>query len=322
MHIVHPNRTSTAARSTLMAAMAVVLPAAFAFAGQPVEWDKIPKAVQATVLANGGKAGPVDVEKETKDGQTIYEAEAKGKDGNVRDLVITADGKLVEIKDDDASDKAAERTARRDKVLAGIKFSHPTHITNPYLPLATLQQDIIEGTEGESKVRVERTVKSDIHRTFQIAGQTVEALVFEDRATKNGELEEVTLDYFAQDDNGNVYYLGEDVDEYKGGKVIGHAGSWTLGRDTEVPGLLFPGGEPKVGANWLSEDVNDEIMEKDEIVEVGATTTVPAGTFKDCVKVKETTPDGVEYKYYAKGVGVVREVPAGGDEQLVKHTTK
>ena len=294
-------------------------------AGTAVKWSDVPEAVRAAVLANGGTAGQsVDRENEKKNGLAIYEAGVKAKDGSIADLVITADGKLVETKHDDAADRAAEQAkgAKGKKVSATMRFSHPRDITNPLLPLAYLKQDVLEGTEGGVKVRVERTMLPEMHRTFEIAGQTVESLVMEDREFKNGELAEVTLDYFAQDDEGNVYYLGEDVDEYENGKVVNHEGAWLLGKDTQNPGVMIPA-HPKVGDKFKSEDVNKEIHEDDEIVSVSETVSVPAGTYENCVKVKETLADGTsEFKFHAPGVGWVREVPAGGDEVLMSHTTR
>src|SRR5437762_3132643 len=82
------------------------------------------------------------------------------------------------------------------------KFSHPRDINNPYLPLASLKQDILENKE----LRVERTMKPDVVKTFQVGGQTIEALTVEDlEYDAGGNLKEATLDYFAQDDDGNVY---------------------------------------------------------------------------------------------------------------------
>src|SRR5664279_408244 len=104
-----------------------------------------------------------------------------------------------------------------------LQFSHPRDITNPYLPLASLKQDILQN----EKERVERTARPEIHKTFRLGGQTVEALTVEDREfNAGGELIEATRDYFAQDDDGNVYYMGEDVDEYSHGKITGHSGAW------------------------------------------------------------------------------------------------
>ena len=129
----------------------------------------------------------------------------------------------------------------------------------------------------------------------------------------------MTLDYFAQDDNGTVYYLGEDVDEYKDGKIVGHEGAWLFGRDTQSPGILLPG-NPKIGDKFMSEDVSKSIHEDDEIVSLLETGTTPSGTYKNCIKLKEVLADGeVEYKYFAKGIGVVREVPADGDVLLIAH---
>lgn len=310
--------------ANLMAVLLLGAMTSICRAGLEMKWEEVPEAVRAAVLANGGTAGQtVDRENGKKNGLAVYEAGVKDKTGNVADLVITEDGKLVETKHDDAADRAAElaKAAPGKKVSAKMKFSHPRDITNPLLPLAYLKQDILEGSEAGAKVRVERTLLPKKHKSFTIAGQKVESLVMEDREFKNGALEEVTLDYFAQDDEGNVYYLGEDVDEYADGKVTGHEGAWLLGKDTQNPGVIIPA-HPKVGDKFKSEDVNKEIREDDEVVSVSETVAVPAGTFENCVKVKEMLADGTtEFKFYAPGVGVVREVPPVGDEPLISHTT-
>ena len=283
---------NTRAGLRFVAALLLCTVAPISLAGKPQKWDDLPKPVQETILKNGGQAGgPADKESEVKDGLAVYEASVKDKDGNVRDLVITADGKLVEIKTDDAADLAAERAARAKKVLAGVKFTHPTEITNPYLPISSLKQDILEGTEDGKKTRIERTAKPDLHKTFKIGDQTIESFVVEDRAYEDGQLAEVALDYFAQDDNGTVYYLGEEVDEYKDGKIISHDGSWMLGKDTAVPGVIMPA-KPKLGDRFRSEDVSAEIGEIDEIVSLSEDVKVPAGTYKDCLKIKESLADG------------------------------
>ena len=294
-------------------------------AGEAMPWDKVPAAVRDTVLANGGTAGqPVDQETASHnvDGQTVYEASIKEKDGRVADLVITAAGRLVETKHDDAADAAEEATAREKTLLAGVKFSHPRALTNPYLPLSLLKQDILEGTDDGKKSRVERTALPDRHKVFVINGAAVDAAVFEDRDYADGQLEEVTLDYFAQDDAGTVYYLGEEVDDYKNGQVTGHDGGWLFGKDTLIPGVLLPA-HPHVGDKFKSEAVSREISENDKVVSLSETVTVPAGTYHHCLKIAEhAAGEAVEYKYYAPGVGVVREVPADGDVQLVSHTTQ
>jgi len=248
--------------TTVIALSICVFAACICVAGQPMKWEEIPDAVRKAVLAHGGTAGTVDKENGTKDGKAIYEAQVKDKDGNVKDLVILEDGKLVEVKTDDAADRAQEQVDRAKKILAGVKFSHPREINNQYLPLASLKQDVLEGNEGSKKVRITRIAKPEVRRTFKIGNQAVEAFAVEDREWENGALAEVALDFFAQDDNGTVYYLGEEVDEYADGKIVGHEGSWMFGKDTQVPGVLFPA-KPTIGDKFKSEDVSPEINETD-----------------------------------------------------------
>lgn len=199
-----------------------------------------------------------------------------------------------------------------------LSFANPTAITNPYLPLSRLHQDILEGAEGGKKIRIERTMKPGT-RTFTVHGKQVSARLMEDREFADGKLTEVTLDYIAQADNGAVCYMGEKVDEYSDGKIVGHKGAWLTGEHNALPGVLIPA-HPKVGDKFHSENVPGIAVESDEIVSVDETVTGPTGTYKHCVKVKESVEgEEPEYKYYAPHVGVVREVPHGGDVRLISH---
>ncbi len=320
---LHRNRLNAAALIAFLALPCLLT--SDCFAGKPMKWEQVPEAVRKTVLANGGEVGTVDLEGNKIGGLAVYEALGTDKAGKSVDLVITEDGKLVKTKDDDAADREKEvdeaRAGRAKQILKSAKFSHPRDITHPFLPLASLKQDILEGHEGGKKVRIERTILPEATKTFKIGGQTVAALVMQDSEIVDGELEEVTLDYFAQDDNGTVYYLGETVDEYKNSKVSGHSGAWLFGQDTPAPGIILPG-QPKVGDRFKSEDVSNTITESDEVVSVTETVTVPSGTYRDCVKVKETLADGeVEYKFYARGVGVVKEA-TDADVDLISHKTR
>src|SRR5215207_8706246 len=120
-------------------------------------------------------------------------------------------------------------------------FSHPTTIDNRYLPLTTRHRCELRGG-GD---RVVRTVLERTKR-FDVGGQSVDAVVVRDKAYEHGRLVERTFDYFAQSDDGTVYYLGEDVDNIRRGKVVNHRGSWRYGRDTDVAGVAMPP-DPKLG---------------------------------------------------------------------------
>ena len=143
-------------------------------------------------------------------------------------------------------------------------FSHPTQITHPYLPLNSLQQAVFEGKEGGKSVRVLLTRKPT-KKTFVIDGKTIAPLAIKDREFEDGKLKEVTLDYYAQDDAGTVYYLGEEVDNYKNGKVIGHEGAWEYGKGKAALGVMLPA-HLQVGAKFQLENVPGVTREDDEVV--------------------------------------------------------
>jgi hypothetical protein len=199
-----------------------------------------------------------------------------------------------------------------------VVFSNPTAVTNAYLPYAQFKQDVLVGTEGGKQARVVRTRMPGTKR-FVVAGKPVEAIIVSDSAWLGGALEEVALDYYAQSDQGDVYYLGEDVDNYENGKVVNHEGSWLYGVHTRTLGMMFPA-TPKIGQRYRPEEVPKITQEDDEVMSVTEAVTVPAGTFQNCVRVKETLSDGaVEFKLYCANVGIVREGSEDGTTDLVSH---
>ena len=201
-------------------------------------------------------------------------------------------------------------------------FSDPTHLFNAYLPLTTLSQDILMGVRG---AHTEEVVRSKLQSTkqFTINGQVVQALIQEDDDYEDGQLIEVTQDYFVQDDAGNVYYMGEDAAQYKNGKIIGHSGSWLYGVDTTKLSIIMPW-QPKLGEKWMSENIpNLNIVEHDRAVATNATISVPAGTFHNCVETLEVVAkEGKEHKWYCPSVGTVMEYTSDTDYvALVSHTS-
>lgn len=204
---------------------------------------------------------------------------------------------------------AATGAAGHDTVARGPVFTHPTRIDNPFLPLSSHSR-----CEARGRVAgvVERTVRTRLDRTepFTVAGQAVQAVIIEDRAFEGGELVERTLDYYAQSDDGTVWYLGEDVDHYENGRVVGHEGAWRLGRETRTPGVAMPP-HPRVGSRWRFEDVPGVTTEHDTVITGFERVEVENGTvYPDVLRVQEDlSPEGLsEYKWYARGVGEIREM--------------
>lgn len=132
----------------------------------------------------------------------------------------------------------------------------------------------------------------------------------EDRETKNGQLAELTRDYYAVDRaTGDVYYFGEDVDVYQNGKIAGHEGAWLSGIKGARFGMMMPGAV-KAGQKFYQEHAPGTAMDRAEIVAVGETVATPAGIFKNCVHVKETSAiekGAADHKWYAPGVGMVKD---------------
>jgi len=138
----------------------------------------------------------------------------------------------------------------------------------------------------------------------------VKTRVVEERETKGGRLAEVSRNYFAIDKTtGDVYYFGEDVDVYdKDGKVKSHEGGWLAGVDGANFGLMMPG-QPKVGDRYYQEMAPKAAMDRAEVVSVTEECKVPAGTFKNCLRTRESSAleSGSEEKLFAPGVGQLKD---------------
>jgi hypothetical protein len=162
----------------------------------------------------------------------------------------------------------------------------------------------------------ERLVVTVTEQTKTVDG--VACRVVEERETKGGKPVEVSRNYYAISKRTNcVYYFGEDVDVYKDGKVVGHEGAWLSGKDGAKFGLMMPG-HPLLKARFYQEVAPKAALDRAEIVSTTETVKTPAGEFKNCLKVEETTPlepKVTEHKYYARGVGLIQD----GDLKLVKY---
>ncbi len=196
-------------------------------------------------------------------------------------------------------------------------FGDPTRIDNPYLPLSEFRRCTLRGQEDGERLRIKRKVL-DRTRRFDVAGAAVETMVVKDRVWADGELIESTHDFFAQDDEGTVHYFGERVDNLHDGRVVNHDGSWLFGRDTNVIGVLMPA-KPQKGDRWRSEDAPPITVEHDRMVDRIASVRVRGKRYRHVIDVREyALPDKeVEHKLYAKGVGVIDELPPEGEVGLV-----
>jgi len=186
---------------------------------------------------------------------------------------------------------------------------------NDYFILEPGYQQVLDGREDNEQVRLVITVLND---TKKVNG--VETRVVEERETHDGELEEISRNYFAVcSPTNDVYYFGESVDSYEDGKVEDHEGSWEAGVGNAKPGLFMPS-NPQLGDRFYQEFAPKLAMDRVEILSKIISLKTPAGEFHDGVKTEETTPlepRAKEYKVYAKGIGVIQD----GDLLLTKYGT-
>jgi hypothetical protein len=197
-----------------------------------------------------------------------------------------------------------------------------TEIDNPYWPMRPGSRWVYRETDGDgAEQRVEVTVTND---TREVIG--IEARVVRDVVTEDGELVEDTFDWYAQDTDGNVWYLGEETKEYENGKVATTAGAWEAGVDGALPGVIVPA-EPEVGMTYRQEYYAGEAEDAAEVLSISEHAEAPYGSFRDVLLTKDFTPLDpkiLEYKLYAPGVGpvLVFGVSGGsGREELVEYTS-
>jgi hypothetical protein len=189
-------------------------------------------------------------------------------------------------------------------------------IDNPHWPMAPGTKWVYR----ENGARVEVTVTGE---KKEILG--IHATVVHDVVSEDGELVEDTYDWYAQDKDGNVWYLGEATEEYENGKVKTTAGSWEAGVDGAEAGVIVPA-KPEVGFTYRQEYYKGEAEDAGEILSLDEWVEVPFGSFEDVLMTKDFTPldpDVLEHKFYAKGVGPVLVVGISGGsdrEELISFT--
>jgi len=302
--------------------------------------DKLPDVVKATIEKDYAGYSIDEAAKIVKDGKTTFEAELE-KDGEKFDAVFDVNGKLIEKVENQDEENNIENNEemkneenengneiegneqneneKEENESGWLKDFNvqPKDLStvgeNKYFILKPGYQLTLQGTEENKDVLLIIIVTNE---TKNIDGY--ETRIVEEKESKNGNLVEVSRNYFAIDKNEkDVYYFGEEVDIYKDGKIVGHEGAWQSGKDGAKFGLMIPG-ETESGEKYYQEVAPEVAMDRVKNIADNISFDTPAGKFKNCLKTEETTPlePGVkEYKIYAPNVGLVQD----GNLKLIKY---
>ncbi len=180
---------------------------------------------------------------------------------------------------------------------------------NPYFILEPGFQLAFAGEDEELSI----TVLDDTVKIGEVTARVVE-----EKEWKNGKLIEVSRNFFAIcPKTKDVFYFGEDVDDYKNGKIIGHGGAWRADQPGNKPGLIMPG-NPKIGMKYYQEIAPGVAMDRAQVVSLTERLKTSTGTFKNCLKTQEGSalkPREREFKIYTPGIGLLKD----GDMLLTKH---
>lgn len=193
-----------------------------------------------------------------------------------------------------------------------------TQIDNPYWPMDpgtrwTYRETDGDGTELEVVVVVTTLTK--------VIANGITARVVRDTVTEDGVIIEDTFDWYAQDADGNVWYLGEDTAEFEAGQIVSRGGSFEAGVDGALPGIIMPA-NPLPGMKYRQEYYAGEAEDSGEVLSIGETAESPSGRYQNVLLTEDTTgldPAILEHKYYAIGVGpvLVLDLAGGGREELL-----
>jgi len=190
-------------------------------------------------------------------------------------------------------------------------------IDNPYFPLpagAKWEYEIREGNGSKQKDTLEV-----LKETRNVNG--VQATVVRDTVSTGDQIVEDTFDWFAQDKYGNVWYVGESVDNYIGGILVSHKGSWEWGVDGALPGIIM-WADPSAHLNeeYRQEYYLGKAEDMGQVLSVNESVTVPFGSFDQVVKTLDFSKletNAKEQKFYAAGIGLIKEMDLNSNEEVV-----
>ncbi len=257
----------------------------------------------------GGKVLKIEKEVEGEDpGQYDVEIRSGAK---LYEVEISPQGEVIEVKEltSPEEDSVGEQTKKWTESFGQENCTFSSVGRNRFFSLEPGHQLVMESSS-------EKVVITVLEQTKKIGN--VETRVIEEREEKDGKLAEVSRNFFAIcKEHGDVFYFGEEVDDYEDGKIVAHSGAWRADEANSKAGIIMPG-TILLGARHYQE-IAPNAMDRAEIISDDVTMETPAGIFKNCIRVEETTgldPNEKCYKTYAPGVGLIQDE----DMLLIRYT--
>jgi len=247
-----------------------------------------------------GEIVAIEKEVEGEDpGQYDVEIRSGGKKYEVE---VSPEGKIIETVEMEATETVAGSEAGKKWTdtfdVEGCTFS--TVGRNRFFILEPGFQLVLESPNEEVAITV-------LDETKKI-GKVLTRIV-EEREEEGGQLKEVSRNFYAIcKEHGDVFYFGEEVDDYKDGKIVGHGGAWRADEKDSKAGIMVPG-TVLLGARHYQE-IAPNAQDRAEVLRDDVTMKTPAGTFHNCIRIEETTgldPEEKCYKTYAPGVGLIQD---------------
>jgi hypothetical protein len=221
--------------------------------------------------------------------------------------VIVSAAALVPAASASSAPSCPKPPALPDQFVAGVD--------NPYFPLTP-------GTSFTYKGKLEGEPATDVlavtDGTKVILG--VATTVVHDQVFVKGKLVEDTLDWYAQDATGNVWYFGEDTRELENGQVVSTEGSWEAGVDNARAGIFMPA-DPRVGQVFKQEDAKNVAEDCTKIADLNASVKTPFVSSNEALKTEEFSllePGVLDNKYYVRNIGLVREQTIQGGSDILE----
>ena len=198
--------------------------------------------------------------------------------------------------------------------LARSSFSDPTNVTNPLFPVSRQESVLMVGQVDGKAFRTEVTLLPET-RIIEWQGRRVETLVSQYAAYLDGRIHEVAYDFYAQADDGSVWYFGEDVFNFKDGAIVDTHGTWIAGKDG--PAAMIMPSDPKVGDVYRPENIPGFVFEEVTVKDTRKTLDGPLGPIDGGLVIEELHMDGTtEDKTFAPGYGEFYTAGGGDVEAL------